>query len=76
MDTVNVRMSFLGQHHRSWCRDRGIPVEFFETFDGGGYNFHILEFQNIQDANAFMSHFGIEPSNGLITHVSNGSATR
>jgi len=72
-----VKVFFAEEQHEDWCREHQIPVEFSEHFDGGGYCFHVAEFQTQGDATAFMRHFGIEsPGNPPSATREDGPRTR
>lgn len=61
----NVRFTFAKEEQRRWCEDQAIPVEVFVSYDGGGYNCHIFEFQQLDHAKAFMEQFGIAGKRSL-----------
>ncbi len=61
----NVRVTNAGSAHQEWCDARGTAVKVFVSFDGGGYNHHVLEFQTLDDASTFMEFFGITRERSL-----------
>lgn len=68
----NVRVYNPDAGHRQWCQDRDIPIALFINYDGGGYNFHIFEFQALEHATAFMAAFEIQGERRLWAEDENG----
>ncbi|MCH7228737.1 hypothetical protein [Haloferula sp. A504] len=57
--TYNARTSARLQSIRKWSEENRIVPKVFETFDGGGLNGYIVEFDNFGDLQRFRQHFRI-----------------
>ncbi len=55
----NVKVGAFPDRFTAWCGDNGIPVRVFCNMDGDGFNFIIMEFQELAHARRFMDRFGI-----------------
>lgn len=64
---VRVRCTFDSplNDYVQWVKQQGFPLKVFENYDGGGYNFHIFEFQEIAHARVFMLAFDIRGARKL-----------
>ena len=58
---VNYNVKTIGfpDERWNWCEEQGIAFRVFVNSDGGGYNHHVVEFQALEDARAFLEHFRI-----------------
>lgn len=55
----NVKTIGFPDDHWDWCDNNNYPFRVFINSDGGGYNHHIVEFQSLEHAQAYMQRFGI-----------------
>ncbi len=71
---VNYNVKTIGfpDEQWDWCDGQGIPFRVFVNSDGGGYNHHTVEFQSLEAARAFASHFGIEGHRRLYAEDADG----
>jgi len=53
----NVRLPYALDEGHAWCRGQDILVRKFVNMDGGGINFHILEFETLEHALRFARYF-------------------
>jgi len=68
----NVRVYRDGERLRGWCRGQGIPVRVYESFDGGGFNFYIFEFESLEHARRFVRRFDITGENDVWLEAAKG----
>lgn len=58
----NVKTNGMPAEQWDWCKAQHYPFRVFINYDGGGYNHHIVEFQALEHARAYMRQFGISGS--------------
>lgn len=74
--TFNVRLCVSSGGtgaHEAWAATAGVAMRVCFNFDGGGYNFHIFEFNRVEDARAFMQAFDIREVHTLWREDPDGS---
>jgi hypothetical protein len=61
----NMRVCSEQRVRRNWCRASDIEVCVFENYDGGGFNFCIIEFTSMNHAETCAEQFNITGENSL-----------
>lgn len=74
MGYVNYNVRYTGnlEDVLEWSRAMTVPVKIFENFDGGGFNFYIFEFGDLEDAEFFCNDFQIKGDRTLWAEDSQG----
>jgi hypothetical protein len=64
---ANYAVKYMGavEPVRIWHDATQIPVILSTNFDGGGFNFHVCQFEKLCDAEAFREHFKISGEKSL-----------